>query len=106
MLVDGEGLASEMMIYTYHEMCQLRHWALQVESRGDVIKTGGNGNSKQNGSVDSTTNSVSINSMQVNGSTASCRKSAYASNLKNAGWRLTSVVWATTNCTEHLYGVI
>ena len=104
MLVDGEGLALETLICTYHGMCQLRHWALQVEAGVKGVKdnqssiegkTGGNGDSKQNGGVDSTTSSVSIDSMQVNESTASCRKSAYASNLKNAGRRLTSVVWAT-----------
>ena len=120
MLVDGEGLALETLICTYHGMRQLRYWALQVEqlivfiqvkSRGDAIKgvkdnqagiegalgtasrmiafrqvesrgnairgvkdkqgsiegkTGGNDNSKQNGSVEGTTSSVSVDSMRVN----------------------------------------
>ena len=58
-------------------MRQLRHWALQVESRGDAIKgvkdrqasiegkTDGNGDSNQNGGMDGTTTSVSIDSMRV-----------------------------------------
>ena len=52
--------------------------SIQVKSRGDAIKdvkddqagiedkTGGNGDSKQNGGMDGTTSSVSIDSMRVN----------------------------------------
>ena len=70
-------MKGETLICIYHGMRQLRHWALQVESRGDAIKgvkdkqasiegkTDGNGDINQNGGMDGTTTSVSIDSMQV-----------------------------------------
>lgn len=81
-------------------MRQLRHWALQVESRGDAIKgvkdrqasiegkTDGNGDSNQNGGMDGTTTSVSIDSMRVDEALLAVSSGP------------------PTNCAERPYGVI